>query len=312
MTSRDYAALAALAARQQGSYHRDQAAACGIDRFALSRDVRSGRAVRAGPDVFRIAGAPDTFVGGLWVAHLSVPRSIVSVEAAAQVRGLEGMWRGRRVVTTTHGDRRTVPGVTIHQTRDPWPIEHTLVDGLPVTTARRLLIDAAAVLTRARYVHLVQGAIISGQTSLDSVGALAATLWRPGKRRFGLVTATLDDLGGEPESQSVLEARLHGLVSEAGLPPLRAQVPVPGRGGVRGCVDGEWSDALVIVEVDGRKWHARYAQMSLDRDRDGQAAEAGYLTHRIMREHLVGDREACIERLRRIRAMRLLQLRRSA
>lgn len=311
MTSRDHAALAALAAAQQGCFHRDQATACGFDRNWLRREVGRGRIVAVARGVFMIAGTAPTRLAGVRAASLSAPGSIVSLESAAEVLDVEGMRRGLRVVTVPHGDHRRVPGVVIHQTRDPWPIEHIRREGMDVTTARRLLIDAAATLRRPAYRHLFMSALISGQTTVDDVGILVATLSRPGKRGPRLAKEMVDELSGPPRPGSHLEARLLELVELAALPPLLRQVPVPGRGPVEGLADGCWRDAEVIVEVDGRKWHAREQQMARDRERDGQAAEAGFLTHRVMYEHIVGDAEGCVARLRRIRETRLRQLGRS-
>ena len=282
----------------------------GFDRWALQRELSLGRITHEVGDVFRFTAAPRTALTALWAAYLAVPDSIVSFASSARMRFLDGVPPGPADVSVAHGRRHDVPGVTVHQTRDPWPIEHEIVHGLRVTTVRRTLIDAAgAGWHPARYRHVFLDALDRDLTSIHEVSELAADVLRRGKPGIRLIGVVLDEVRGTPPSRSDLERSLHRVVAEAGLPPLRGQAPLPGRGAVEGTVDGVWDDALTIVETDGRTWHQRRRDMKLDRERDGQAAEAGYLTLRLMHEHVVGDPAGTMRRLQTVRGVRMTQLR---
>jgi very-short-patch-repair endonuclease len=68
----------------------------------------------------------------------------------------------------------------------------------------------------------------------------------------------------------------------------------------------------MILEADGRRWHARVAAAKLDRERDAQVARAGWLPLRFVYEQIVGDPAGVCEVVSDTREMRLAQLRRAA
>jgi very-short-patch-repair endonuclease len=55
-----------------------------------------------------------------------------------------------------------------------------------------------------------------------------------------------------------------------------------------GFVDRCWPEAKLILEIDGRRWHARERDMAKDRARDREAARLGWQTVRVLDEE-VGD-----------------------
>ena len=57
---------------------------------------------------------------------------------------------------------------------------------------------------------------------------------------------------------------------------------------IDGCVDFGWPEARLIVEADGRRWHTRIADLRRDRERDNQAARAGWQTLRFLHESIDG------------------------
>lgn len=72
-------------------------------------------------------------------------------------------------------------------------------------------------------------------------------------------------------------------------------------------VDGMYEDAKLIVETDGRRWHARISALAKDHLRDAEAAAAGYQTLRVMHEHVNGDPIGTLDVIRRTRLVRLSQ-----
>ena len=99
---------------------------------------------------------------------------------------------------------------------------------------------------------------------------------------------------GAPNMTKALEGRTHGYVparSElerlldvviATLPvrPPRREVDLPNREGDPHRVDRLFEDPPLIVEGDGRLWHARLASMENDKRRDRRALLLGYPTVR--------------------------------
>jgi very-short-patch-repair endonuclease len=92
------------------------------------------------------------------------------------------------------------------------------------------------------------------------------------------------------------------------LPAPVSQFPFPGRQFVKGCVDFAYADAKLVLEADGRRWHTRIQDIARDHERDGDAAEQGWQTLRLVYEHINGDREGTARRVRAVLEQRLLQL----
>ena len=82
---------------------------------------------------------------------------------------------------------------------------------------------------------------------------------------------------------------LEAVFELAGLPAPTRQLRFPGRQDIDGCVDFGWPEARLIVEGDGRRWHTRIADLRRDRERDNQAARAGWQTLRFLHESIVAD-----------------------
>ena len=106
---------------------------------------------------------------------------------------------------------------------------------------------------------------------------------KPGVRK--LVTV-LDALAGEPPPASVLERKLLRAAEMAGVRVVR-QYPLPwAREPVKGLVDAAVPESRLILEADGRKWHARMEAMANDRRRDREAVLAGWQPLRWVHEDL--------------------------
>jgi very-short-patch-repair endonuclease len=54
-------------------------------------------------------------------------------------------------------------------------------------------------------------------------------------------------------------------------------------------VDRAYPEAKLILEADGRRWHARAKAISNDHQRDFEAARAGWLMIRLLHEDLSSD-----------------------
>jgi hypothetical protein len=113
-------------------------------------------------------------------------------------------------------------------------------------------------------------------------------LSRPHKRLAKFESVLAERMPGYGTEQSALERSLTQVLESVGLPPGIAQFPLPARpGDSSGLVDRAWPEIRWIVEVDGRRWHARHQNMQLDRARDRSAQALGWLTTRVTYEDLV-------------------------
>jgi hypothetical protein len=278
-----------IASRQHGAFTRTQASGAGASRSAIHHRIRTDRWVVAAPGVLVLSGSEDNQAQQLTVALLSLgPTGVASHQSAGRLGRLDAMPPGR-AVTVPHFDHRRRKGVTVHQQR-LHQADLTVIDGFPVTTVPRTVCDLAMIISLARLRHVVETAHLDRLCTITSIGTTllrVGTIGRPGSER--LVTV-LDDLGpGEPVGRTVLEAKLDDILDRSGLPNGVPQHPLPGVGRRSGLVDRAFPEAKLIIEADGRRWHARNAAMSTDRQRDFEAGRLGWFTVRITHNQLVDD-----------------------
>jgi very-short-patch-repair endonuclease len=112
-------------------------------------------------------------------------------------------------------------------------------------------------------------------------------------------------LPGRGVEQSRLERALTDAVRRAGIGAGQVQYPHPGRPDSSELADRAFTDAMLVVEADGRVWHSREAAFSRDRRRDREAARAGWLTVRYTYSDLYGAPEQVACELAAIHARRI-------
>ncbi len=167
-----------------------------------------------------------------------------------------------------------------------------MIDGIPVTSLARSLLDYAAVET-LQWVRVALEA--TERRELLMAGALDELLARsrrhPGFKRL---TAALAQMRGQaPWTQSELENRFHALIRDGGIPEPEANVFVEGE-----LVDAVWRSSRLVVEVDGYDTHKTRSQFEADRRRDAKLQVAGFRVLRLTQPRIDHDPGAVIRELR--------------
>lgn len=299
--------LLAIAAVQQGVFSRVQAVAAGVSPRQIVGRLRTGRWMQLHTGVYGLAGHAPSWRRRLWAAHLHAgPGSVLARETAGRLQGFEPVPPGRSVLIVER-NARAPAGVIWVRTPDLAPSDVTLLAGLPpVTTAARTVVDLAAVLGPARLRLAVEQGILERRFSAAEVGGVLARVRRSGKPGVRRMDRVLDAVGpGDDLPRSELERLLDAVVARAGLPAPLREHPLPGARGRTGFVDRYWPDAALIVEADGRRWHARHQQMRADADRTLEAQAVGVETSRLLWEHLSHDPHGTAELLRAVHSSRV-------
>ncbi|HWW53873.1 MAG TPA: hypothetical protein VNY84_08890, partial [Acidimicrobiales bacterium] len=263
-------ALAAVASRQYGLFSRLQVLEVGGNDRIIHVRLASGRWLREAEGVYGLPGWPKSWWRRVWRAYLaSGPGAVVSHDTAAAIHGLANYPRGRLVLTTAHGNHHWHGLAEMRQSTDLRPEHVTSLNGLPLTTVARTLFDLSAVSGAERLAIAVEDAHITKTCRLEELLALYEQLRPPGKhgmRKLGRVLATRGP--GYVPPQSWLERRLVRILLEGGLPRPRLQAEFPWRQDLESRCDAVYDDARMLLEADGRRWHARVDQMANDRRRD--------------------------------------------
>ncbi|MGH2670262.1 MAG: type IV toxin-antitoxin system AbiEi family antitoxin domain-containing protein, partial [bacterium] len=211
------ARVASLAAAQYGAFSRRQAAELGATKNAIRHRIDVGRWEHAAPPhVFRLAGAPTTWRQVLMVACLAWGvGAVISHRTAAALWGLAGFAPGRVELTVPRRRERKAPGV-VHRNALSAP-DVTILDGIPVTTPARTLIDVASAATREAMEEAVDDALRRGLVSIPRLRWRLDDLGR-GRPGVGTMRKLID--ARDPSTSipgSVFERKVLRMLRQAGL-----------------------------------------------------------------------------------------------
>ena len=224
----------------------------------------------------RVVGA-----GRMWVAVLAKggpDGAVLSHRAAAGLWDLLP-WPTGRIDVTTRRRRRSTRAIRVHCSRTLRPEDVTEIDGLPVTTVERTILDLADTENDRLLKHACHGAEHLRLLDANRIGPA------PGRRtrRRDEALATLRH--APPQiARSELEERFLELARRAGLPP-----PLVNEDRGPYCLDFFWPDLGLVIETDGARTHNTDAAFHADRRRDVDLKVAGLETVRFTWDHIVND-----------------------
>jgi hypothetical protein len=259
-------ALADLAHAQHGVISVAQLLALGFGRSAIKNRVRTGRLHRVYRGVYAVGHSRIGYLGRCMAAVLACGAgAALSHRAAGQLHGLRtGSWIEVTIPRGRHGPR----GIRLHETRRPPPTAE--VDGIPVTSLGRTLVDLADVVSRTR----LEGAFADAERlRILDLREVQPIRGRRGTRNLEAVLGTLMTADTEPG----LERRFAAFLRDFGLPWPLFNVLVEGI-----LVDAFWPGPKVIVELDSYEYHGKARKpFEDDRGKSNALQLAGYTVIRV-------------------------------
>lgn len=272
-------AIAELAARQHGVFSTAQLLEAGLTRRAIEYRIEARRLYRVHRGVLSIVPRELMTRNAFFMAAVLAggPGAVLSHRSAAALWGMRGASGGRVEITVPKKLGRRL-GLRAHRAQLPGD-EITTVDGIPVTSPPRTILDLAAGLQRHELERTIEQAQVLRLQDRLSVSDLLDRY--PGRRG----TATLRGLieAGkvrERVTRSELERRFLSLLEEAGLPLPSTNVHLTADGHTYE-VDCLWAQERLVVELDSRAFHDDDAAFDRDRARDRRLAAAGWTTLRV-------------------------------
>lgn len=272
---RSDAAIRARASHRHGIVTLGDLREIGLSERAVRDRAAGGRLRRLHRGVY--ATDSPTAESRWMAAVLAVgPDAVLSHRSAAALWDLAP---DRRTVDVSipAGRTRHRPGIRIHTA--------TLADsdvterlGIRCSALPRTLMDIAAVVDREALGRAIDRA---EQLRVFDLAAVEALIRRSrGSRGVGALRAVLDGYAVPAVTRSEVERRMLAAVRRAGLaePRVNAWIPLAGGGGYE--ADFLWTEAGLVVEVDGRAHHATRRAFEHDRRRDRRLALAGFETRR--------------------------------
>lgn len=256
MTQGNVSGLSALAVttrRQHGLFTRSQAHAVGVTNALIEHRLETGELIALDYGVYASALTPPSWHQHLLAVCLASP-------AAASHRAAGALWRGPGLlqamleVTAVRHLRRSTQDVIWHESYFLDERDVTEIDGIPVTSATRTVLDLAAVLDEDHLIRVLDDMLRRRLTSIEKLGKELERMGprRPGARRM---RAVLERRIGVVVPETDLETVFDNLLRRHGLPEPERQVWVDTEFG-RYRMDFAYTKYRIGMEPMGRQAHA--------------------------------------------------------
>jgi very-short-patch-repair endonuclease len=216
------------------------------------------------------------------------------------------MRKGRIYLAVPHGAYRRSALATVRQST---LIEATRYRHLAVVSPAHALVQLAARVRPEKLQRVAGSAFVRQPRLLAELGDRFVDLSRSRLPQLSVVRALLDRFDAEVPDESVLEVLLdQALFAVPELPEVVRQAPFPWWPEGRNRVDRWLPDWRLIVEADGRSWHARIEDFERDHWRDNEANAHGCHVMRFTWPVLDGHVETAIAQLTTFGITRMLLL----
>ncbi len=224
----------------------------------------TGRWVRVGGGVYRLAGVPVTWEQRVLAAVLvAPPGAVVSHQAAAVLLGVSGFRPGKPHITVSPTGSARNPLAVVHratvESRD-----RTVRDRIPLTSPARTLTDLSRAVSREVLEEAVDDVLCRRLVTLDRLTEAPT----PPRLRQVLEAWTPGAVPGSPAEMDVVRRLL-----AAGLPAPVRQHWIPS---AHARVDLAYPAERVAIELDSFRWHAGRRAFESDRSRGNRIVAAGW------------------------------------
>jgi hypothetical protein len=262
--------------------------AIGLSPRAVCHRTATGRLRRLHRGVYAI-GTPSR--EGRWLAAVLAcgDDAVLSHRSAAALWGIREERRHAVDVTVVTRAGRTRDGVHVYDGSALTAPEIATCDAIPCTSVPRTLLDLASLVDRRSLERAVDRAetlrIFDLHATMEAIGR------HRGRRGVKALADVLDAYAEPMITRSAAEECFLALVRTAGLPRPLVNASIALDDGTAYSPDFLWRDARLIVEIDGRAYHARRSAFNHDRRRDRRLALAGFETRRYAASELMDDPE---------------------
>jgi very-short-patch-repair endonuclease len=291
------AAIRTLAELQYGVVARPQLLAIGIPPRALDRYRAQDLLIPIYPGVYALGHRVLHPRGHFMAAVLACGAgALLSHKSAGSLWGLLATAQAKVDVTIPGTSRDPYPGIRRHRTRHLDPEDIAVVDGIPITSLARTIVDLASVLRPQRCLEVIEEA--DRLEILDFAGLQRAIDRRPNVKGVAHVGHIIREYTEAPDIKSQLERDFLALITKAGLPKPQLNTKVAGL-----TVDVYWPRWRLVVELDSRAYHLNPRQFENDRLRDAKVQRLDLRVLRVTRRRLRTDPAAIIEDIHALAAL---------
>jgi very-short-patch-repair endonuclease len=230
--------------------------------------------------VYRMGGAPPTWHSGLRAAALAAGEgAAISRRSAAAMYELPAARRDLIELTCIRWSRTTKASLVVHESRRLDSRDVQLIDGIPVTTPERTLLDLASQFPHANYLeYIAQAARRKRLLTYESTKLMFDRNARRGLKGVRALRELLERW--DPDSmptESEMETMLVQALRRHGLPePVVQHVVTDERGAFVARTDAAYPAFHIAIEYDSAQEHSDEFQISRDAARRNRLQAAGY------------------------------------
>jgi very-short-patch-repair endonuclease len=241
----------------------------------MTRRVKSGVWERLLPKVYRVVGVPDSpqqraLAAVLWGGD----GAVISHGTAGALWSITGARPRHTEIWVPAPRSPRASGIVVHRGPRVERADRDEVDGIPVTTALRTLVDLSARLEDDRLLTAMEDLFRRKLVVPEHLAARLDALRDSGRPGAGRLQRLLAERDTAP-TESVLEAKAWLLLSRSSLPrPVRQHWVATPRGRYR--LDFAWPDQRVALECDGWEHHGGRLAFGKDRARVSEIVSTGW------------------------------------
>jgi hypothetical protein len=202
--------------------------------------------------------------------------AVLSHRSAGVLHGLDGIRRVRPELTVVGRGLPRLRDGQVHRTDLLEPVDRALVDGLPVTTVARTLLDLGAVAPYEVVERAMQVAVIERKVTLPQLLSVLDRVGKRGRRGTAALRASVHEALPDTGLASVLEHDLLALIRQATSVEPVLQHELVCADGRRVFLDAAWPEWQHAVEADGHRWHATRHQLEADNARRRSIRASGW------------------------------------
>jgi very-short-patch-repair endonuclease len=240
----------------------------GLSKRAIERRIEAGWLVPQYEGVYAVGHTALTHH-----SHLIAAVYACGEEALASHRAAAWLWgilRGTQPIeVTAPRGRKPQKGFILHRSRLIHEEDRAIIDGIPVTSLARTIVDLADILSEQGVADAVHEAEIRGLFDLKKVERVLARLpGRKGRHKLMRVHAAYRDV--QPFTRSRAERLVLRMCDAHGLPSPRVNTWIGAHE-----VDFFWPEVNLALEFDGGAVHRTTKAFYEDRKRDRFLAAQG-------------------------------------
>jgi hypothetical protein len=261
--------LRATAQGQHGAFRFGQAHESGIPDHVLRGWMKSGLLDRFGVRTLRSSTSQFDNVDDVAAQLIDIrPKAWLSHPTAGAMLGFEGArLEPPYHVTLLRGTYVTRHGLRVHTSAFMPLSDRVFVDGLPVTSPVRTIIDLAPALTAKALTAVIDGALRDRLITEEALLGRIAELRSQGRYGIPRLLAVIEGVEASRGGHSFLERRFLELIAAAGLPRPEVQRHLGRVDGRLIRVDCYYPTTNVVIELLGYRWHRSRSQMDRDMER---------------------------------------------